>query len=210
MTLTTAQARQVVFDHLDDDQTRWTEAQIDVALTTALSLCLNDYVTNGGDRFEIEVTGTSTSAGVIDLSAQKPIKINGVSVLESTRYFPISRVKLEERIIHDTQGRSVQVRLTPTIPFSATDDDPLVDGNTWDAFDQWVCARAAMFAAVKDDDLLKALSRMEAMMQNSVLTTAKIPGARRMPKRSQWIGSTLGWAWKAGDYEIQMCRRLGF
>lgn len=213
MTLTLAQARTVVLDHLDDDNTRWSTSQIDTALGTALSMCLTDYITNGGDRFEIEVDTTSTSSGVVDLSAYNPIKINGVSILESNRYFPITASKTEERVIHDNTVRTVQIRLTRTLSIPTMGTYPLVGvnstaANSWDAFDQWVCVRAAMFCAIKDDDILNACSRMEQMLRTSVLTLPRIPSARRLPKKQQWLSGWIGYIFHGQD--LQLCRRAGF
>lgn len=212
MTLTLAQARTVAQDHLDDDGTRWSTSQIDTGLSYALSTCLHDYVSGGGDRFEVIGDFTSTSTGAISLSAQTPLVIRGVSLLLGQRYYPILQKQSEHRGFEDQSIRSYQIRYSRILSLPTTTSHPLVgDGATgagsWDAFDHWICVRAAKFCAVKDAELRQELEALESQVAGSVMTTVKIPSALPFPAPPRWYGALLAWVWERSTNTIQIVRR---
>jgi hypothetical protein len=205
MVLTLAQARTVVQDHLDDDATRWSTAQIDTGLSLGLSTCLHDYVSGGGDRFDVVASFTSTSAGLIDLSAVSPLTIRGITLQVGSRYYPITQRQIEHRSIDDAVSRTFEIRYSRILTLPVTTSHPLVgDGATsagsWDAFDHWVCVRAAAFCSVKDAELRQELTALEQ--------TIKIPSAIPFPGPPGLYGNLLGWVWKRNTNAIQIVRKL--
>lgn len=213
MTLTLAQARDVVEDHLDDaSNARWTTAQIDVALQMALDQCLNDYITAGGERFDTLVSITSTTGGIVALTSYDPLVIQGVSVLWGNRYYPIQASRPEERGLADGTARTVQVRYVPRMTIPTTTSHKLVGTgatayNSWDAFDHWVCVHAAMFCAIKDAELRQELMALENRLGSSVLNHARMPKQRPFPRAYGMYGDHLKWVrdtWTASSKQLAL------
>lgn len=213
MTLTLAQARTVVLDHLDDDGTRWSTTQIDTALALGISQCLTDYTSAGGDRFDTIESFTTTSAGVIAMTAKNPVLLRGLSLQVSRRFFPLQQTSPEERWVSDDTVRTVQVRYVKTYSLSATAGDPLIGvgataAQSWDAFDHWVCMKAALFCSIKDADGRPELAAAEAAMAGSILTTSRIPSAVPFPGPLRIYSSFLSWFWVRDTQSIQIVRRM--
>ena len=211
MTLTLATARFTVLDHLDDDNTRWSEAQVDRALSYALSQTLFDYASGGGDRFDV-TEALSTTAGSLSLATRVPILIRGVSLLVGQRYFPLTQRPIEDRSITDDQTRSLQVRYVRAYALPTDSTHPLVGvGATpalsWDGFDHWVCLRAAMFASTKDAELRNELVDQEARAASSVMTIAKTPTALPFPARLRYYSQILVWTWQRDTQTLILTRR---
>lgn len=213
MALTVAQARQVVLDHLDDNNTRWSNAQIDVGLSVALSQCLDDYISGGGDRFDTVTSVTSDANGSVDLSTLNPFAIRGLSLLVGQRYFPIRQVQVEDRNLDDKVIRTYQLRYCKTYALSGTASDPLVGvgsvaAQSWDVFEHWICARAALFCAVKDADPRPELAMLAKQLAGTVMTTMKIPRSLPFPSPPYVYSQLVFWTWKRDTRTMQMVRPL--
>lgn len=217
-------------DRLDDDGTRWTDEETVRHLRYALSDVAHEYIDAGGDRLRDD-TGdvTSSSAGVVDLSSYDPAQIRSVQVKYGNRFFPIHPAKIRERQILDEVVRTYRVEydITPEIGTAEFNADgsfgggalggnPLVttDGTTqlttWDAFEDFVCLRAAHSMALKDGDrvLLDALYKEEQRKVVNVIKRDPTPKTGRMPARVEHLTRLLRWYYDPGSDSIQICRRL--
>jgi hypothetical protein len=202
----------VVSDHLDDrNNTRWSTAQIDIGLSVALSQCLDDYISGGGDRFDTVTTITSDSNGAVDMSTLDPFAIRGISLLVGSRYFKIQPQILEDRNLDDKVIRTYQFRYCKTYALSTTASDPLIGvGATpalsWDVFDHWVCAKAAQFCSVKDSDRRPDITILERSLAGTVMTTIKVPGSQPFPSPPYVYSQLIYWVWKRDTRTLQFVR----
>ncbi|MBL0320575.1 MAG: hypothetical protein IPP74_14965 [Alphaproteobacteria bacterium] len=214
-TLTLAQARTIVADHLDDNDAsnpneRWSTTQIDTALQYALSKCLDDYLANGGERFDVLASKTSTTSGVCDLTTEDPLVVKGLSVQFGNSYYPIKANKTEDRGLADSTSRTVQVRYVPRMAIPTTTSHPLVGSgatayNSWYAFDHWVCVQAAIFCAVKDAELRAELQSLNSELMGTVLTHAHVPRAMPFPVSRGWHSDHIKWVkdtWTASTKQL--------
>lgn len=211
--LTLAEARTIVGYHLDDDGTRWGNTEVDFALRSALSRCLNDYVAEGGDRFDTEASATtSASDGTVDLSAQVPLAIRGVSLLTiGSFYVPLKSTRREDRLVDDKAARTLKVRLVKELSLPTTTSHPLVGSgataaNTWDAFDNWVIARAALQLAVKDAELRQEMQALEADLRGSVLGKPRTPRHRPFTGPEAELAADLRWTWIPSTQTLHLTR----
>lgn len=214
--LTLLQARDVVEDFLDDaTNARWSTSQVDVGLAFALSACMNDYIAAGGDRFDTTLATTTTSAGVVDLSSVDPSKIQGVSLLLGTRNFPITEVAYEERGVDDAVVRNITIRYVKSYVLPTNTGHPLVgsgatSAKTWLAFDHWICAKAALYCAIKDAESRPELATLERDARENAIFTASIPKSLPFPMRPHWYSNWLAFAWKQDEQKLVVCRKGWF
>lgn len=210
-----AAARTALLQHLDDDGSRWPEADQDRALAHALSACLTDYAAAGGDRLDTIEQISTTSAGVGSLSAQNPIRIKSVSLKEGTQFFPIAELPMSQRMYDDTTVRTIEVRYIRGYTLPTTSTHALVGvtttaANTWQAFEDWIVARAALFASVKDEDMRDSLARLESQMRDSILVMPTIPSQVPFPRATQWRAAYLGWSYRPDTKAVILTRRGPF
>lgn len=216
MGLTLAQARLAVEDFLDDAaNVRWSDANIDVALKYALSMCQNDYISAGGDRFDEVLSTSTTSAGVVDLSSYDPIKLQGVSLTVGTRLFPLTEVGFEERGLDDGTVRSIAIRFVRTFVLPTTTSHPLVgngatSAKTWFAFDHWICIKAALYCSTKDGERRSDLEALEKEARENVIFTCNIPKSLPFPDRPHWYSIWYAFAWKPDEQKLIVARRGWF
>lgn len=221
-TMTLAEARVVVANHLDDDGTRWTSTggtgggnEIDDALKSALSRCLSDYVAAGGERLSETVSTTSDSSGQIDLSTYDPLRVSGVSIQSGSRFYPVSYIDPENVDILETVTRTAKVRLTRNLALPTTSTQPIVgigatEAGSWDAFDHWICARAARQLAVKDDEAYQALSRLEEDLGRSCILSSRVAPAARFPMPGRFYSKLVRWTWLPRSKTLQFCKSWRF
>lgn len=210
---TLADARTIVADHLDDaSNDRWSTTQIDRALAQALSACVDDYLAAGGDRFDEILDTTSSTAGVVDLSSVDPIVIKGVSMLQGAQYWPIKAVRLEEKNIVDDSARSLQIRYVRKFVLPTTTSHDIVgngatSANSWIAFDNWICAKAALLCAVKDAEARQELRTVEQDIKESCLKHTRVPKSVQFPVRRGYYSSWFGYAWNQNAKDLVMVRQ---
>jgi hypothetical protein len=211
MALTLAEARAVVSDHLDDDGTRWATAKVDTGLSAALSACLRDYVDAGKDALAEQVNASSTTAGVLDLSTYKPIKIHSISVKVGTTYYPVRAVDPGQRERDDTTARDCYVYLTRDFALPSNTGHPLVGigataAGASHAFDQWVCARAALYLSTKDDDDRAPVARMVADLRDTCLKEPIRPSSRMFAPPPRFYTRLLRWYYNPRTGGLHLCR----
>lgn len=182
---TLAEARTFVREYLDDRAgKRWSTSVVDLALRTALSACVDDYRAEGGDRFDEDADVTTGSDGTVSLASYDPLDVAAVLADVSGGYVPImggDRYALGQV---DQTARDLRVVLVRRYAVPTDPDDLLVGVSTgaarsWPAFDQWVCARAALQLGTTDDDRRQALRESLAECRRSALSHARAP--RVMP-----------------------------
>lgn len=192
--LTLAEARTKTGQFLDDaSNTRWTTAQVDDALTDALSQCLTRYAQDGGDRFDLEFSGTSSATdGTCSLSSVSPLWIKQVGVVVSPTTYRIPPKDAMRRGYADLNARSVLVLYVREYALSSTASDPLVGvgavaANSWRAFDRWVCVEAAYQLGMKDLEMgrLQVLRAFADQCAKEALARPSTPSSYGIP-RPEW------------------------
>lgn len=210
-------AREIVLDHLDDTNDgsgngdRWSSAQIDRGLEQALSQCVDEYVSSGGDRLDQLLDTTSTTSGEVDMSTIDPLDIKGVSLLEGLRYWPIKSYRLEEKNIIDTTARSLQIRYVRKFVLPTNTAHHIVGvgatvGNSWLAFDNWICAKAALYCSIKDAEGRPEIKAMAEDVRYSVMAHTKIPKAVPFPTRKPYISQWYGYVYHQNTKKLILVR----
>jgi len=185
--LTLAQARTLTSAFLDDpNNVRWAVAVVDVALQQALSACLNEYGSEGGDDFDEEFSITTTTAGLGTLTVPL-VLLRAVQVLTGTVYYPIVSQNRSQRVVNDTVARDLKCLGIREYAVSATSSDPLVGvaaaaaPGTWAAFERWVCLEAALVLAVQDNDQRAGLIANAERTKATVMKKANTYTSRPLP-----------------------------
>jgi hypothetical protein len=219
-------AHEQVLEHLDDEsgQTYARETgtntesfrKIDRALKSALSACVDDYVAAGGDRFN-EVTSQTTDAatGLVNLASVGIAHIRSVRVDSGTSLNRIDEGDGNASRRPDLTARELELTVVRRfeLPQVPDRDDLLVgtvagNARSWNAFDEWVCARAAMSIAVKSLEAkrLEALAAVLADRAKSVMQAKRTPSSRPWRERSaSWLLSDrLRWLWFPHEQELRL------
>ncbi len=204
----------VVRQHLDaeDDIDRWTDTQVKSSLGYALNKVQEDYVKSGGRRLDEIVSVTTDSSGRYDISASNPISIKGISILQGMRRWPLTPSQYEEMRYPHQQVSEIEIRFVPKLELSATNSHPLVGSgatakNTWESFEQLICVTAAMYCAIKDDELRQTLQELEMKLRETVMKEERIPSSYRPPAKAMWLSALVGYVWIPESKEIQLIRR---
>lgn len=194
--LTLAQARTRVANLLDDpNKVRWSDAVIDISLQAALSQCLSDVVMAGCDVFDQEVSVTTDSTGLASLTGPL-LAVRTVQVATApNNFYTVAPIVRRERQLLEAAVRNLVVEVVPDFQISTTSTHPLVGAGataaaTWPAFDQWVCAEAALLNGVFDNDSRKGLERMRDGLRKSAMDRINTPFSRPLPDAdysSSWI-----------------------
>lgn len=214
MAITLADARTIVSDHLDDDGTRWATAKVDTALRAALSASLREYTEAGRQALAEEVAASSTTSGILDLSSYNVLKIHNVSIKVGSHYYPLRAVEPEHRDRIDSSARACHVFLTRDFTLPSDSAHPLVgigatSAGSSQAFDHWVCARAAAYLKVKDDEQGQPLANMLKDLRDACLREPSRPGSRQFAPRAQLWTRYLHWYWSPRDGHMTLCRSRG-
>lgn len=171
---------------------RWTDARILDALADALSVCLTTYASQGGDRFDLETTATtSATTGAVALTVE-PLLIKQVSVVIDSTTYRLQPKNTMRRGYADLAARSLSVLYVREYELSTTTSHPLVGvgptgANSWRAFDRWVCIEAATQLAPKDMELprIEVLKAERDEAKAAALLRTSTPGGYEIP-RPEW------------------------
>jgi len=197
--LTLTEAREVVASHLDDvNNVRWSLAAVDRALASSLSRCLLDYSAAGGERFCVDMDVVTNGAGLYVFAAPVvAIRTVHYRIGDNGYYTKMPAQTAKEDFWPVNTVCNLRLRVVPLYTLPATPGDPLLVGTVGDleAFDQWMCSRAALQLCVKDNDLRQALLMLEADARQSVLKAIPIPGGVRYPEKS-WNGGIYDFQWR--------------
>lgn len=213
MAYTLTKARNTALsEYLDDDNTRWLEADVDSALQAALSQTFSEYV-QSGSRFDEVVTATSTSGGVVDLSSYDPFQVRSVGITTGSLITRLKTISPSDVQYLDSEARSVRAVIVRT-PVMGSAAQPLVSdgaGNalqTWDAFDELVCIRAAMKMSVRDGGIPRSLVEIEARFIEAVMDSPSAPRSRMPPTKGSDYANWLYWYYDASAQSAQLCRKV--
>ncbi len=172
---------------------RWTEAVILDALADALSGCLTTYASQGGDRFDLEASvTTSASTGSVALTSVLPLLVKQVSVVIDSTTYRLQPKNTMRRGYADLTARTLSVLYVREYALSSTTTHPLVgvgaaEANSWRAFDRWVCIEAATQLAPKDMELprIEVLKAERDEARATALMRTSTPAGYEMP-RPEW------------------------
>lgn len=215
--LTLTEGRDQVLDFLDDQTGARFNAdglftKVDKALSSALSRCVADYVGAAGDNFNEEAAATtSASTGSADLSSLGAIDIRHVLQNLSPSFGKIRPIRRQDREYIDLTQRTLVVSYVREYVLPTNAGFPLVGNvavaaNTWPAFDNWVCARAALQAGIKNDELRQALVALEADCRESALARIKVPRSSEWPGPGNPWTADLGWTYLKTTSTLQLVR----
>ena len=206
-TLTVARTRARTH-HLDDDGTRWSDTETDEALEVALSACMDEYLTAGGRHWSTDTGDVTASTGLYDISASNPLMIHAVARKQGSIYYPLQRMKQGDVRRTSTADLTVRIYYTPTFAFPTSGSNNLIGDSVsppvYKAFDEWICCRAALIMAAKDDERLAALERVEAMLREGIMARLAATGSRRPTVRSVGWAKWLAWDYDPRDQEVQV------
>lgn len=215
--LTLTQARAETRGLLDNTETtRWTNAQVDSALASALSSCMDRYIGGGGDHFDIEaIVTTSATDGSVGLSSLRPTYIRDVGVTVGNVTTRIPKKDPMRRGYTDLVARTLRVLYVPLYVLPVVADHPLVgDGaapaSSWLGFDKWVCAEAAAELALKDGEQSR-IDRLGLFAQKKradALEHPSNPRGNEWPRRERSaIIEDLQWTWVPSTSTLYLVRR---
>lgn len=214
--LTVAEAQTRVADLLDDpNNTRWSVAKKSAALQAALSACMIDFVASGGTAFDEPVTGTTTTSGTLTVTDALS-HIRSVQVVQGTRRVAIRSVAPADIELVDTVPRDVRLVAVRewVVPSTTTNllvSDNAATGPSWHAFDQWVCAQAALDLGITDNDKRPGLEAAWARYREAAVGRIATPKSRAAPlPRADWsYADDLGWSWDATSQTLTLGRIRG-
>ena len=212
--LTLAEARSAVSSHLDDPNAqRWPDASVDRGLTFALTACVSDYVSAGGDALDAEQS-IATASGVADLTTSAPLMIRAVQVQDSGGSFWTLRPAMtQDRVEIDSEAaRTLRVVTVRDFTLPTTTTHPLVGNGatsapSWMALDQWIVAEAALYCGIKDNDKRPGLEMLAAKMRANVLGRIISPRSRplRLPRMARWdLSQALCYTWNQGTKALTL------
>jgi hypothetical protein len=201
-----------------DGETDWTK--VDRALRKSLDTCLDEYASEGGDRFDEEVSVSSDTEGLVELATYDIRDIRAVLLdVGDSNFYPLEAADRTARGPIDTEARDLKLIIIRAHRLIRNPDpaDLLVgqeDGvaRSWETFDQWVCAAAADKLGAKDAETRQAILREIDRCKGSVLPQKRVPqvlpwGAAANRVRHISIQNQLSWIWTARAQTMQLIYR---
>ena len=215
--LTVAEAITRVADLLDDPgNRRWSTAKVTGALKTALSVCVQEYGDVGGTAFDESITGTTTSTGALVIASPVISRIKSLQVVTGNRRVVLMGCQPADIEVFDQVARSLSLLIVRDWQVSLTTTNQLVGddsttGPSWGAFDQWVCAQAALDLGISDNDKRPGLEAAWNRYRDAVITRVPTPRSRvaPLPRADYNFTDNLGWAWDATSATVQLGRMRG-
>lgn len=211
MALTLTNARVQVRRHLDavdedgNNDGRWSDGEVDRALTVALSRFLVAYAERGDGRLHEVVSGTASASGTLDLSTYDPIEVLGCAVAKNsaTYFVPLEKVDVLDRGRAYQSAEVLRVQLLRNWTINNA-GDPIfyASGATSKSRaidDELVCLYAAEMLNIKDEDRRDRLRDQVAAMESVVFMG---PGA-------EVVALPSGSAYSFGFYYDKNAQTLG-
>ena len=215
--LTLTQARAEVRGLLDNTETtRWTNAQVDSALSSSLSTCLDQYITHGGDHFDVETdVTTSATDGSVSLSSLRANYVRDVAVVVGNTSTRIPKKDPIRRGYADLVARSLRLVYVPTFLLPVVADHPLVGEGakpaaSWLGFDKCIVSEAALELAIKDGDQkrIAVIERFTDRKREHVANHPSNPRSNEWPRRERSaIIEDLQWTWVESTSTLYLVRR---
>lgn len=211
MALSVTDARAQVQRLLDDavGGKRWTAGHVDAALAPALNKCMLDLIESGDHRFVQQLESSTLSTGLLSMTSQDPLLILAVAIKRSGHW---ARVRPQGRDASNEPFAAVRELRVGYVPNTSLDtvtpSNPLVSGPTFDALDEWVCARAAVRLAIVDGERPPALVALAADARQSILSQPQTPATRSRTRYRYLDRPDVSWSYRPEDKAIELVRRL--
>lgn len=189
MTITLAQARTRVRFLIDDADANplVSDAEIDVALETALEEVWQRVVGTGVSCYTLYTDITSSGAGVVDLSSVKPLRIVNVAFKQGTIFLQVQASRTSDFIQTVSGPQPLRIWYVPRATFPALSSDPFVwstAGISSATLDQLLCVIAAADVWVKTGEApLPSLELRKAELQKAIDEQVSIPTTTVAPLR---------------------------
>ena len=185
---------------------------MDRGLQYAVDSCLRRYVQAGGERFDYREEVTTTAAGRHSFSLM-PVHIAGVSLMVGGRPYRIQATAPEDRARDCSSSKTLEIRWVKPLTIPSTTTHPLIGsgataGNTFPAFDDWVCATAARYLALKDGEPMPLLDQLWADVEATIKSGPPIPRMKRFPSTPKYWETQYSWFWDPSGKYIQVCSRF--
>lgn len=142
-----------------------------------------------------------------------PVAIKGVALMVGGRPYRLQAVAPEDRTRDCDSAKTLEIRWVKPLTIPTTTSHPLIGsgataGNTFPAFDDWVCATAAKYLAMKDGDPMPMLESMWAEVEATIQSGPHIPMMRRFPRPPKYWEAQYSWMWDPSGKYIQICSRF--
>lgn len=183
MDLTTARTRVLALAD-DDDGSRFnvdgTFAVVDDALKTAQIEAWTEAVGTGSSSLVQEVSITTSSAGVADLTTIKPLRIDNVALSQSNIRLNVPPARFDQAPTSALISRTLLIALVTRAAFPSAPSGVFVWGhaNLADAspvLDKLMIAIAASELKIKDNEPNPGLEKRKAELRASVESALSIP-----------------------------------
>lgn len=219
-TRTLAQARVRVATWLDStisaSGTRWVTTEVTSALGLALSRAMNE-ISKHTDAFDLETTGTtSASDGSLSISSVVPLRVKKVAVVTGGVTYELPALGISRRGIEDEVARSLLVTYVREYALPSDESHPLVGvtstgAASWLAFDDWICAMAALDLAHKDSEgkRIASMTALEARCRKDALAHLSSPAGTAWPRaQSSPVVAGLAWQYKPSSTTLYLVRAV--
>lgn len=183
MTMLLSDARTRVLNYLDDDNTRWSNSEIDQKLRLAIESCCTVYAAKGGTRLDEVVSITTSTDGYADLTSVKPLQIQAVRLNQGGWFTPIASVTARDFLQRISSALPLEIRLvrSPTLPTSASDNILYGPNLSFETMDELICLKAARLLLTKDRELDQSLEIQFQELLQTTLATENIQQCYDLP-----------------------------
>lgn len=194
--LTVTEAITEIRQELDDVSTtkpRWTDAQVKTKLGFALSACLVQYASDGGDRFDLEGTATtSASTGQVSLSSLSALWVKQVAIVVGNTTYRVRPKNPIRRGYADLNARDLRILYVREYEIPSDSGHPLVGvtstaANSWPGFDRWVYMEAAVMLTSKDMEEKRIAALIARRDEAKAIALGRVPTPAGYPiPRPEW------------------------
>lgn len=227
MAFTIRDAREAVLEHLDDERgeryARETGTntvgyrKLDRALRVQVSGSLKDASAGGYDQFDEEIAlSTSATDGTVAAPGERIAHIKGVRVDIGVSTYRVEEGDKSSGGLPDRTSRDLLLTIVRLfdVPLNPLEDDLLLGtvagaARSDDAFDAWVCARAAKQLGIKDLAPARQALLLQhiAELERTVIGQKRNPGALPWPERvspRMLVNGRLRWLWFPHEQTLQL------
>ena len=183
-----SEARTRVANVLDDaPNTRWTVSEIDTALLTGQTEVMQLAVGSGSNLFRTTTNVSSSAAGLVDLTAIKPLRIVDLAQTVGTARYPVLPASIGDIVQTRAGPDAFQLVYVPRPSF------PTAPGNAfvWSTsqvvlpqMDALMCFIAASELKVKEGEVNAGIEVRKQELRNTVMSEINVPSWRVMSMRA--------------------------
>lgn len=188
MTITLANARLRVQGYVDDiEGARWTTAEVDAELATAVEQATSEAISSGLDIYSVTSLFTIDASGFADLASVNPFKVLTVAQFAGQNRLLVQPSRRKSMLTPATGLAAQQLEITyaPHPVFPTVSSSPLTYGTSTAAgsgiMDALVCCIAASSLKIKEGEVNRGLEGRKAELMQSLLNIADNPSCYIMP-----------------------------